>query len=136
MTIDTTPHINKATAIGTLDVQRQRGKERTPTNRWNSLQGREDQIALQVCSPYGAPFRLQMHLEGPVPGLELIADSPPGTPLAVEGELEWELVTDPRYALGPTERGRQSSAHFPRGASGTQPRMMNQAVAYGCMERC
>jgi len=73
------------------------------------LQGRTEQIALQVASPFGVPFRLLVELAGPVASRELLAEVPPGTLLSISGELEWQMTVDPRYALAGIERGRRTS---------------------------
>jgi hypothetical protein len=107
MTTET--RINVVTAVGVLDTQLRRKQEQTITQQWNGLQGRTDQIALQLSSPFGVPFRLMVELAGPVAGRELLAEVPAGTLLAITGELEWQMTIDPRYALDATERGRRAS---------------------------
>jgi hypothetical protein len=109
MTIDTPTRINQISVVGTLDTQRQRGKDRLLTTTWNAVQGREDQITMQVRSAYGTSFRLPIHLEGLVTGREVLDEATAGTPLAIDGALEWIMTTDPRYALDVTERGRRAS---------------------------
>lgn len=109
MTTDQEARINQITLVGMLDTQRRRGKDTLLTSRYNRLGGRGEQVSLQLLSPYGTPFRQVVHLEGPVVGRELLDDAAQGALLAVEGVLEWTLTTDPRYALSPLERGRQSS---------------------------
>jgi hypothetical protein len=95
--------------VGTLDTQLRRGKEQIVNNTWNAVQGRADQIALQVLSPFGVPFRLPIELTGMVVGRELLDTAAAGTLLAVQGELEWQMTVDPRYALDASEHGRRSS---------------------------
>jgi hypothetical protein len=109
MTSENRAPINVVTAVGTLDTQLRRGKEQTVNNTWNAVQGRADQIALQVLSPFGVPFRLPIELTGAVAGRDLLDAAPAGTLLAIEGDLEWQMTVDPRYALDATERGRRSS---------------------------
>ena len=109
MTIDTAPRIDQITLVGTLETQKRYDKDVLVSTRYNSLQGRDDQISVQVLSPYGTPFRQVVHLEGSVAGRELLDEIAPGTPLAIDGVLEWTLITDGRYALSPMERGRQFS---------------------------
>jgi hypothetical protein len=62
-----------------------------------------------VLSPFGVPFRLPIELRGAVAGRELLETVASGTLLVVEGDLEWQISVDPRYALDATERGRRSS---------------------------
>jgi hypothetical protein len=109
MTIDTAPRIDQITLVGTLETQKRYDKDVLIITRYNNLQGRDDQISVQVLSPYGTPFRQIVHLEGPVIGRELLDDAIPGMLLAIDGVLEWTLTTDTRYALSPIERGRQFS---------------------------
>src|SRR5262245_5239684 len=107
MTTET--RINVVTAVGMLDTQLRRKQEQTVTQQWNGLQGRIDQIALQLSSPFGVPFVLMVELAGPVAGRELLGEVPAGTLLSISGELEWQMTIDPRYALDATERGRRAS---------------------------
>jgi hypothetical protein len=109
MTSENCSPTNVVTAVGTLDTQLRRKQEQTITQQWNGLQGRVDQIALQLLSPFGVPFRLMVELAGAVAGRELLAEAPAGTPLAISGELEWQMTVDPRYALDATDRGRRAS---------------------------
>lgn len=100
--------INTVRAVGTLDVQRPRrwGEEITVAPVWNAVRGLERSAALQVRSPFGTPFQLPLRLDDLVAGRELL-EGERGMPLHVEGTLEWLQREDPRYATGPTERGRR-----------------------------
>jgi hypothetical protein len=55
------------------------------------------------------PFRLPIELTGAVAGRDVLEGAMSGTLLAIEGDLEWQMTLDPRYALDATERGRRSS---------------------------
>src|SRR5262245_16066978 len=109
MTNENRAPTNVVTAVGMLDTQLRRGKEQTVNNTWNAVQGRADLIALQVLSPFGVPFRLPIELTGAVTGRDVLEGAMSGTLLAIEGDLEWQMTFDPRYALDATERGRRSS---------------------------
>jgi hypothetical protein len=110
MTSENRSPVNVVTAVGTLDTQLRRGEEQTVNNTWNAVQGRADLIALQVLSPFGVPFRLPIELTGAVAGRDVLEGAMSGTLLAIdEGDLEWQMTLDPRYALDATERGRRSS---------------------------
>ena len=108
---------NLVRVVGTIDtptVPRQAidRREHSPTTllrRFNEVQGSVTCVMLQVCSPFGKPFQITLHLEGQATGCELLERTTPGTLLAVEGELEWVQTTDPRYPAATGERGRRAS---------------------------
>ena len=126
-THDQAQPINQVRIVGTLDTQTisRRDAARLPgvipgaargerpratvTQRFNAVQGSEQRAVLQVASPFGTPFQITLHLEASVEGSELLEHRPPGTVLAVTGELEWVQITDPRYAVDMDDRGRRSS---------------------------
>jgi hypothetical protein len=93
-------------AVGTLDRQLRNGRETTRVSTRNTLQGREEQILLQLPSPFGQVYGLPLRLDGPVEGAELLERAQVGAPLLVAGRLEWAQRTDARYAVTPEERGR------------------------------
>ena len=118
--------MNLVRIVGTLDTQivsrrdanlpgvipgatRNERPRATVIRRFNDVQGTEQRAVVQVASPFGKPFQITLHLEGSIEGHDLLANSPPGTCLAAEGELEWVQITDPRYAVDQHERGRRSS---------------------------
>jgi hypothetical protein len=118
--------INRVRIVGSLDTQpisrreaatlpnvigngRDERPRATLTRRFNEIQGTEQRAVLQVPSPFGKPFQITLHLEQLVTGHDLLRTSAPGTILAVEGDLEWVQITDPRTAVEPNERGRRSS---------------------------
>ncbi|HWQ11219.1 MAG TPA: hypothetical protein VNL77_00380, partial [Roseiflexaceae bacterium] len=99
---------NQVIAVGTLDRQLRNGRESTRIGARNALQGREEQIQLQLPSPFGQVYGLPLRLDSPIEGAELLDGAQPGTPLLVAGHLEWAQRTDARYALTPEERGRST----------------------------
>ena len=108
---------NLVRVVGTIDMQNfprhaPDHRERPPTillRRFNEVQGSVTCVLLQVCSPFGKPFQITLHLEGQATGCELLERTAPGTLLAIEGELEWVQTTDPRYTAATGERGRRAS---------------------------
>lgn len=146
-TQDPIRQINRVRVVGALDTQtisrrdaatlpgvvtdtaRGERPRATITRRFNAVQGTEQRAVLQVPSPFGTPFQMMLHLEGAIDGHELLTTSPPGTLLAVEGELEWVQTTDPRYATDPTERGRRASELIVRGRA---IRLATEADEPGC----
>ncbi len=108
---------NLVRVVGTIDIQTfprhsLDRRERPPTTllrRFNEVQGSVTYVLLQVCSPFGKPFQITLHLEGQATGCELLEQTAPGTLLAVEGELEWVQTTDPRYTAATAEHGRRAS---------------------------
>jgi hypothetical protein len=98
---------NQVLAVGALDLQIQRGRQQTRINSRNALRGHEEQIALQVRSPFGQVYALPVQLDTTTEGAELLAHQPVGAPLAISGSLKWSRRADMRYAVAPGERGRQ-----------------------------
>jgi hypothetical protein len=97
---------NQVIAVGTLDRQLRNGRETTRVGARNALRGREEQIQIQLPSPFGQVYGLPLRLDSPVEGAELLDRAQVGAPLLVAGSLEWAQRTDTRYAVTPEERGR------------------------------
>lgn len=100
---------NRVLVVGALDSQQRRGKRLTVVEARNELRGREEQIALQVPSPFGKSYALPIHLDGPIPGSDLLEVAAEGVLLAAVGRLEWEQRIDHRYAVEAGDRGRRSN---------------------------
>lgn len=80
---------NRAQVAGLLDQQFQGGQEFTRRGTRNELQGAEEQIVLQVASPFGRTYALPLQLTAGLPGSEILSQATAGTALMVRGGLEW-----------------------------------------------
>lgn len=90
---------NQILVIGTLDRQIVRGRELTRRIRRNDLNGYEEQLILQVVSPFGYSYALSLTLDERVRGLDLLARAGVGDRLAVGGRLAWEQQIDWRFPI-------------------------------------
>jgi hypothetical protein len=83
-----------------IEVTKKIGRDREKGGRWETM-------ALQVRSPYGGMFAMQIELEPDVPGVELVASAEVEALLAFEGTLQLKRSFDGRFAReGQDARGR------------------------------
>lgn len=99
--------VNRAIVIGTLDTVRSRGKDAPLVERRNAQRGKIEQFAIQVRSPFGEPFALQLTAQADGPGSELLTREHIGKPIVVEGELSRVISFDGRYAESERDPGRR-----------------------------
>ncbi|HWQ14607.1 MAG TPA: hypothetical protein VNL77_17555, partial [Roseiflexaceae bacterium] len=98
---------NRVLVIGTLDTIRDRGKQVIAREQRNERRGKMERLALQVRSPYGGTFLLPLDVAPSIKGGELLITAKPGTPLALEGEIQLVKRFDRRFAEGVEDDGRE-----------------------------
>ncbi|NWF82029.1 MAG: hypothetical protein HXY37_18595 [Chloroflexi bacterium] len=106
MTEDTTT-TNRAIVIGALGALRRRGREATLVSGRTATRGTVGRFALELASPLGDPFALELEVGVGVSGRELLDATAEGSQLVVEGEVLLRASLDPRYARGPDDPGRE-----------------------------
>jgi hypothetical protein len=87
---------NQVVAVGTLDRQSRYGRETTRIDTRNELRGHEQQVVIQVPSPFGQVFALPLRLDGMVEGAGLLEQARVGAPLLAAGRLEWRQRAERR----------------------------------------
>lgn len=105
--IDETTTANRAIVIGALGALRRRGREATLVSGRTATRGAVGRFALELASPLGDPFALELEVGAGVSGRELLDATAEGGQLAVEGEVLLRASLDPRYARGPDDPRRE-----------------------------
>ncbi|MFO7167889.1 MAG: hypothetical protein DIU80_007645 [Chloroflexota bacterium] len=101
---------NQVIAVGTLDRQWRNGRESTRIASRNALHGHEEQIVIQVPSPFGRVYALPLRLDGTSAGSALLEQAQIGTRLRVTGRLVWSQRSPARHAG--TERTSQPTGEL------------------------
>ncbi|GAB4118229.1 MAG: hypothetical protein Fur005_22820 [Roseiflexaceae bacterium] len=99
-----TPDANHGSVIGILERQLVHGQEQISRHWRNELRGNEQQIMVQVPSPFGRMYALPITCSAQTRGFAALSTLPAGTPLRIDGALMWEGRNNPRHTF--TE-GRQ-----------------------------
>lgn len=76
--------------VGALDMQQQADQIVTSRRNYASGRGFEEQVMLQIISPFGNRFSLKLLLDRSSQGIGLLHDAFVGVPLIATGTLEWE----------------------------------------------
>lgn len=103
---------NKAIIVGRLGTVRGRnnkGKrvETTVNTARTSLGGTLDRFSVQLVSPFGEPYSMDLQVAKNANGVELLETLEEGSLVAVEGILRLVASYDARYARDETDKGRQ-----------------------------
>lgn len=97
-------HVN---VIGALDMQLQGGKIVTSRQRFIAGRGYEEQLMLQIISPFGGRFSMKLLLDRRSAGSQLLQEAFVGCPYIASGTLEWER--QPVYGLPEAIQLKRSS---------------------------
>jgi hypothetical protein len=103
-------HMNDANhgyVIGFLERQLVHGQERISRQWRNEARGSEQQIMVQVPSPFGRMYALPITCSAQTPGFTALSTLPAGTPLRIDGALLWEERSNPRNSPAAPTTGRR-----------------------------
>lgn len=114
--------VNRAIVVGTLGTMRRRGRSATVTAGRTATRGSVGRFVLELSSPLGDPFALELEVGAGTNGRELLEATGEGDRLAIEGEVLLRAGVDPRYARGPDDPGREVRTLALRVGTLRQPR--------------